>query len=73
MKFTINGNDYIMSERKDIGKKPVLFLLRLTGKARQYVSSLYPTDIPNVFRFDEKGIRYLLNLNDKTIRETSKI
>ena len=42
-------------------------MLRLTGKARQYVSSLFPTDRRNVYRFDEQGSTFLLNLNDATI------
>ena len=59
-----------MAERKQSGTKPAFFLLRLTGKARQYVSSLYPTDRPNIYRFDEQGSSFLLNLNDATIKPT---
>jgi len=67
MKISIKGQDYIISERKSPGNKPVLFMLRLTGKSRQYVSSLFPTDRHNVYRFDEQGSTFLLNLNDATI------
>lgn len=67
MKVIIDNQTYIISERKSPVNKPVLFLLRLTGKARQYVSSLFPTDRRNVYRFDEQGSTFLLNLNDATI------
>ena len=67
MKVIIDNQTYIISERKNPVNKPVLFLLRLTGKARQYVSSLFPTDRRNVYRFDEQGSTFLLNLNDATI------
>jgi hypothetical protein len=70
MKVIIDNQIYIISERKNSGSKPVLFMLRLTGKARQYVSSLYPTDRQNVYRFDEQGSSFLLNLNDATIKPT---
>ncbi len=70
MKIIIEGQTYIISERKNQGNKPVLFMLRLTGNARQYVSSLFPTDRQNVYRFDEQGNTYLLNLNDATIKPT---
>jgi len=67
MKVIIDNQTYIISERKNQGNKPTLFMLRLTGKARQYVSSLFPTDRLNVYRFDEQGSTFLLNLNDATI------
>jgi hypothetical protein len=67
MKVIIDNQTYIISERKNQGNKPTLFMLRLTGKARQYVSSLFPTDRRNVYRFDEQGSTFLLNLNDATI------
>jgi hypothetical protein len=70
MKVIIDNQIYIISERKNSGSKPVLFMLRLTGKARQYVSSLFPTDRYNVYRFDEQGSSFLLNLNDATIKPT---
>ena len=67
MKVIIDNQTYIISERKSPVNKPVLFMLMLTGKARQYVSSLFPTDRRNVYRFDEQGSTFLLNLNDATI------
>ena len=70
MKIRIDGHTYIISERKNQGNKPALYMLRLNGKARQYVSSLFPTDRQNVYRFDEQGCSFLLNLNDKTIKPT---
>ena len=70
MKVIIDNQTYIISERKNPGSKPVLFMLRLRGKARQYVSSLFPTDRHNVYRFDEQGSSFLLNLNDSTIKPT---
>jgi hypothetical protein len=70
MKVIIDNQTYIISERKNQGNKPTLFMLRLTGKARQYVSSLFLTDRQNVYRFDEQGSSFLLNLNDATIKPT---
>ena len=70
MKFTINNVSYIISERKNKGNKPALYMLRLKGTERIYVSSLFPTDRQNVYRFDEQGSSFLLNLNDKTIKPT---
>ena len=70
MKVIIDNQTYIISERKNPDGKPALFMLRLTGKARQYVSSLFPTDRQNVYRFDEQGSSFLLNLNDATIKPT---
>ena len=70
MKVIIDNQTYIISERKNPDGKPALFMLRLTGKARQYVSSLFPTDRHNVYRFDEQGSSFLLNLNDATIKPT---
>ncbi len=70
MKVIIDNQTYIISERKNQGNKPTLFMLRLTGKARQYVSSLFPTNRQNIYRFDEQGCSFLLNLNDKTIKPT---
>jgi len=70
MKVIINNQTYIISERKNPDGKPALFMLRLKGKERIYVSSLFPTDRQNVYRFDEQGSSFLLNLNDKTIKPT---
>lgn len=70
MKIIIDGHSYIISERKNKGSKPALFMLRLKGKERIYVSSLFPTDRQNVYRFDEQGSSFLLNLNDKNIKPT---
>lgn len=70
MKVIINNQTYIISERKNKCNKPALFMLRLNGKERIYVSSLFPTDRQNIYRFDEQGSSFLLNLNDKTIKPT---
>ena len=70
MKVIINNQTYIISERKNQGNKPTLFMLRLKGKERIYVSSLFPTDRQNVYRFDEQGSSFLHNRNDKTIKPT---
>ena len=72
MKVIIDNQTYIISERKNQGNKPTLFMLRLTGKARQYVSSLFPTNRQNIYRFDEQGCSFLLNLNDATITPVVK-
>ena len=70
MKIIIDGHTYIISERKNKGNKPALYMLRLNGKERIYVSSLFPTDRQNIYRFDEQGYSFLLNLNDATIKPT---
>ena len=70
MKVIIDNQTYIISERKNQGNKPALYMLRLKGEQRIYVSSLFPTDRQNVYRFDEQGSSFLLNLNDKTIKPT---
>ena len=70
MKIIIDGHTYIISERKNKGNKPALYMLRLNGKERIYVSSLFPTDRQNIYRFDEQGSSFLLNLNDTTIKPT---
>ena len=70
MKVIIDNQTYIISERKNKGNKPALYMLRLNGKERIYVSSLFPTDRQNVYRFDEQGYSFLLNLNDATIKPT---
>jgi hypothetical protein len=67
MKFTINNVSYIISERKEPGTKPALFLLRLTGKSRQYVSSLYPTGVNNQYRFEYQQNQFILDIGRLTI------
>lgn len=56
-----------MAERKQSGTKPALFLLRLTGKARQYVSSLYPTSVNNQYRFEYQQNQFILDIGQLTI------
>lgn len=68
MKLIIKGETYIISERKNQGDKPKLFMLKLTGKARQYVSSLFPTERQNEYRFDYQGRYYLLNIEQAIIK-----
>jgi hypothetical protein len=67
MKFTINNVSYIISERKEPGTKPPLFLLRLTGKERQYVSSLFPTNVNSRYRFDYQQKQFILDIKQLTI------
>jgi hypothetical protein len=67
MKFTINNVSYLMAERKQSGTKPAFFLLRLTGKAREYVSSLYPTGVNNQYRFEYQQNQFILDIGQLTI------
>jgi hypothetical protein len=67
MKFTINNVTYIISKRKELGTKPELFLLRLTGKERQYVSSLFPTNVNSRYRFDYQQKQFILDIKQLTI------
>lgn len=67
MKFTINNVSYLMAERKQSGTKPAFFLLRLTGKSRQYVSSLYPTGVDNQYRFEYQQNQFILDIGKLTI------
>jgi len=67
MKFTINNVTYIISERKKSGTKPVLFLLRLSGIERQYVSSLFPTGVNSRYRFDYQQNQFILDIKQLTI------
>jgi hypothetical protein len=67
MKFTINNVTYIISERKKPGTKPALFLLRLSGIERQYVSSLFPTGVNSRYRFDYQQNQFILDIKQLTI------
>jgi len=67
MKFTINNVTYIISERKKSGTKPALFLLRLSGIERQYVSSLFPTGVNSRYRFDYQQNQFILDIKQLTI------
>ena len=67
MKFTINNVTYIISKRKEPGTKPELFLLRLSGVERQYVSSLFPTNVNSRYRFDYQQKQFILDIKQLTI------
>jgi len=54
---------FILSERTTTTKKKgSLFLLNLKGKYREYISSLYPTDTKDTYKFDYKGDNYTIFL-----------
>lgn len=68
MKIVIGSVQYLISERKKSGKKPEKFLLKVEpDNSRKYISSLFSTDDENIFTFDYSGIRYLLNIESKSI------
>lgn len=54
---------FILSERTTTTKKKgSLFLLNLKGLEREYISSLYPTNNKDTYKFDYKGNDYTLFL-----------
>jgi hypothetical protein len=69
MKLTIDDNSYIIVERKNIGNKPLLYMLKLIGKNREYVSSLFPTDRQNIFNFDYKGEKFTIDIVKAIIKK----
>ena len=58
---------FILSERLTTTKKKrELFILNLKGETREYISSLYPTSIPDTYKFDYKGNNYNLFLGKES-------
>jgi hypothetical protein len=53
---------WVVSERKQAGRKPIKFLLQKQPTER-YISSLFP-ESRGWYRFDYKGIKYRVNLSD---------
>jgi len=52
---------FILSERTTTTKKKdSLFLLNLKGNKREYISSLYPTNTKDTYKFDYKGDNYTI-------------
>jgi hypothetical protein len=70
-----DGNStYLIGQRKNLTpSKPKYFLLRLEGKKKLYISSLYG-EYPN-YQFEYSGQRYKLSLTDvsATISKLSKV
>ena len=60
--LTAQGVKLLISERKTTTpKKPKYFLVDKVSN--QYVSSLFETEAIHTYRFDFKGVKYLLTLN----------
>tara|TARA_B100000795_G_scaffold224735_1_gene180239 strand:+ start:305 stop:577 length:273 start_codon:yes stop_codon:yes gene_type:complete len=53
----------ICTRAKATKKKASKFLLSLKGNERNYLSSLYPTSIPDSYKFEYKGKEYTLILS----------
>lgn len=58
------GLKLILKERKNPTKrKPKYFLLDVGVKPARYISSLYPTDNPNVYLLEYNGVNYRFELD----------
>jgi hypothetical protein len=69
MKLVINGKTYIIGTRKKLDRnKPYQYLLRLDGKDRFYISSLFPTKQLGIYELEYQGKRYILNTLNSTIK-----
>jgi len=72
--ITDGDSTYLISQRKRLTpSKPKHFLLRIEGKKRLYISSLYG-QYPN-YKFEYSGERYKLTLTDvsATITKASNL
>jgi len=66
-KFFIGDSVYHLGERKKgLDKKPPLFIRRLKPMY-QYITSLFPTDIQNLFTADYKGKAFKVKLEQDQI------
>jgi len=66
-KFFIGDSVYHLGERKKgLDRKPPLFIRKLKPMY-QYISSLYPTDIQNLFTADYKGKAFKVKLEQEQI------
>jgi len=66
-KFFIGNEVYHLGERKKgLDRKPPLFIRKLKPMYR-YISSLYPTDIQNLFTADYKGKAFKVKLEQDQI------
>ena len=72
-KFYNSQITYLISKRnKTTTRKPELFLLVLNSDhTKEYISSLYPTNYDNVFKFERSQARYKLILSDTSAQIVS--
>jgi hypothetical protein len=56
----------ICTRAKTSKKKSKTFLVKVEGKQKEYLSSLYPTTTPNTYNLDFKGVKYSLWLGQET-------
>lgn len=70
MKIQYNGYTFVISERKNPGNKPKLFLM-MKEPRQQYISSLFPEG-DGIYRLDYEGRYTRVNLNSslETIGKT---
>jgi hypothetical protein len=66
-RLSFENYTYLICTRvKSTKRKSKTFLVKITGKEREYLSSLYPTPTQNTFNLDYQGIKYTLELNKET-------
>jgi len=66
-KLLAENYTYLICTRAKTGKrKSKTFLVKITGKEREYLSSLYPTPIQDTFNLDYQGVKYTLELNQES-------
>jgi hypothetical protein len=66
-KLSFENYTYLICTRAKTGKrKSKTFLVKVTGKEREYLSSLYPTSIQDTYNLDFKGVKYTLWLGQET-------
>jgi len=56
----------ICTRAKSSKKKAKTFLVKVEGKQREYLSSLYSTSTPDTYNLDYQGVKYTLELNRET-------
>jgi len=66
-KLTYENYTYLICKRvKSTKRKSETFLVKINGKEREYLSSLYPTPTQDTYNLDFKGIKYTLWLGQET-------
>ena len=66
-RFYIEDNLYYVRERKTgLNKKPALFISK-TKPVYEYITSLFPSDIKNLFTADYKGKAFKVKLEQEQI------
>jgi len=79
--FTKEGNhffidesvNYLIAERKKASPtKAKHFIIAKTKEKEYYISSLYPTDIEDVYNVDFRGTKYTLKLLPSIVEVTKR-